>query len=320
MASSSQYPVYTWEQLIQYISCIYRYTADQAAIKLGEIEQLIRQDPLSALTELQRRHLATMCFSNVVLHYSQHHTISLDPDHLFHKMVERKFGGYCMENTGLLAIVLRSLGYHFFVSAAKVSNEIDGSEPAGGFTGMGHMVLIIRIGEKEYMVDAGFGPNGATHPLLLEDGSTAVAIAPAEMGFVKGGDPATPWSRRPWVFRIRPNPESAWKSAYCFYDVEFLREDFEVLNFCTSQHPTSLFTKKFICTRFILNETEDDINGFISMTGAVVKRNLNGNVETLALLANEAERVAALEKMFDVHLQPLEARGIGGRATEIRTS
>lgn len=41
---------------------------------------------------------------------------------MYEKMVERRLDGYCMENTGLFFIVLRSLGYSIYATGGRVSH------------------------------------------------------------------------------------------------------------------------------------------------------------------------------------------------------
>ncbi|EEQ84892.1 hypothetical protein RJZ56_001282 [Blastomyces dermatitidis] len=318
---ASEHPTYTREQLAKYLIFIYNCPVDQGLTKLSELEELVQRDPLTALTVLQQRQLATVAFSNIVLHYSQHNTISLDPDHLFHKLIERGLGGYCLENTGLLAIVIRSLGYQFYTTAGRVSKGYDSPSAASQFHGWGHMILVVAIDGKKYMVDVGFGPNGPTRPLLLEEDKPATTFAPAQMRVVKSNISANvDRSQRLWMYQTRPDLESDWRDAYCFYNIEFLPQDYEILNFWTSQHPTSTFKQKFICTKFLLSEAEDDIIGTLALTGVDVKQNINGNVEKIAILNSEADRVSALEKWFNVHLHPMEVRGIKGSVVEIQTS
>jgi arylamine N-acetyltransferase len=81
---------------------------------------------LQFLTLLQKHQLASVPFENLELHYSSHHTITLDPQHLFHKIVARNAGrgGYCMENSALFGTVLRSLGFDVVSIGAKVNEAV----------------------------------------------------------------------------------------------------------------------------------------------------------------------------------------------------
>lgn len=84
--------------------------------------------------------MATVPFENLALHYSPHHSITLDPDFLFDKIVERKRGGYCMENNCFFGTVLRTLGFTVVSIGARVSNTINHkAEP--GFSGLYGLVI-----------------------------------------------------------------------------------------------------------------------------------------------------------------------------------
>ncbi|KAK2777795.1 N-terminal acetyltransferase [Onygenales sp. PD_12] len=313
-----QPPTYTRDQLAKYINFLYNSPPETGLSKLSEIEASIQRDALGALTTLVQRHLAVVPWTNIVLHYSQHHTVSLDPDVLFHKLVERGLGGYCMENTGLLAIVIRSLGYQVYATGARVSRSYHSANPTREYMGWGHMVLIVNINGTKYMVDVGFGPSGPTRPLPLQENKVVTAVAPAEMRVTKDNISGNvDRTQRLWIYQTRSNPEDPWKDGYCFYDIEFGAADFAVMNFTTSQSTSSMFTKKFVCAKFLLNEAEDDITGTLWIAGAEVKRSINGNTEALVTLGSEAERVSALEKWFNVHLHPMEVRGITGSPAEI---
>ena len=89
---------------------------------------------LTFLTVLLRHQLASVPFENLELHDSDLHTISLDPQHLFHKIVERdtRRGGYCIENSCLFRTVLRSLGFEVRSVGAKVNEVV---QPVSGNRG-----------------------------------------------------------------------------------------------------------------------------------------------------------------------------------------
>ena len=119
----AQNPIYTDQQLEWYLSRIgYSHPAQVEGNLLHHLRQDIENDALAALCDLQRRHLTTIPWGNSGLHYSQHHTISLNPQSLFEKMVERQLDGYCMENSGIFLIVLRSLGYLVYATGGRVSH------------------------------------------------------------------------------------------------------------------------------------------------------------------------------------------------------
>ena len=123
-----------------------------------------------------------------------------------------------------------------------------------------------------------------------------------------------------WFFQYRANAEDRWKTAYAFSEVEFRREDYEIMNFWTSQHRTSGFIRGFIISRFLLDENGEDIVGSLMIPKDVVKQNMKGEVQVLQTLKTEEERVDTLAKYFNIHLQPMEVRGIRSMITELVSS
>lgn len=89
------------------------------------------------LTALQRCHLAAIPFENISLHYSPHHTISIDTSALYDKIVASKAGrgGYCMENNSLFGTLLRSLGFDVYPVGARINSTLNGPTPTPVHTG-----------------------------------------------------------------------------------------------------------------------------------------------------------------------------------------
>ncbi|KAF7719998.1 Uncharacterized protein PECH_008134 [Penicillium ucsense] len=311
---------YTDAQLEAYLERIAYSPADKSTPNLvEEARARLQNDPLEILSELQKLHLAAIPWGNSSLHYSQHHTISLHPDSLYEKMVERRLDGYCMESTGLFFTVLRSLGYHVYATGGRVSPATSSGIDTGLFASLGHMILIVIVDDARYMVDVGFGINCATAPLPLQEGATATCIAPSEMRLVK----ETPIefidkSQKIWIYQTRKNPESPWLPGICFSEVEFLPQDFEVMNFSVSQRRTSWFTHQFVCVRMIMDPASKEIIGQCIISGKEAKKRIGGETQTLQVLENEEDRVHALGKYFGVHLRKHEIEGIRGFVSELK--
>ena len=104
---------------------------------------------LEFLTALQKHQLAAVPFENLSIHYSPTHTIDLDPNFLYEKIVRRRRGGYCMENNCFFGTVLRSLGFNLYSAGARVSKEADGSHDDKGFLGWYCTQLTLCI-ERSY--------------------------------------------------------------------------------------------------------------------------------------------------------------------------
>jgi arylamine N-acetyltransferase len=168
-------------------------------------------------------------------------------------------------------------------------------------------------------VDVGFGNNCATAPLPLQDGATATSIAPAKMRLIRDTIPEyTDKSQKLWIYQTKYTAESEWLPMICFSDVEFLPQDFEVMNFAVSQKRTSWFTKSFVCMRMLLDEDGQEVIGQLIMAEKELKRRVHGQTEILQVFNSEKDRVEALAKYFDMHLRNSEAQGIRGLTSEIK--
>ncbi|KAJ5635774.1 uncharacterized protein N7484_009087 [Penicillium longicatenatum] len=313
----SSQPTYTEAQLEAYLKRI--GYPDTKGTVLEEVREKIKADSLATLSDLQRRHLCAIPWGNSGLHYSQHHTISLHPETLFEKIVERRLDGYCMENSGVFFVVLRSLGFHVYATGGRVSRAAATGVDDGRYMSFGHMILIVVINGEKYMVDVGFGNNCATAPLPLREGATATHIGTSEMRLIR--DSLVEFidkEQKVWIYQTRYNPTSVWVPNICFSDVEFLPQDFAMINFSVSQKRTSWFGQVFVCMRMIMDQSEAQIIGQYVMSGKEVKKRVLGQTEILQVLHNEEDRVKALAKYFGMSLRQSEIQGIQGLTSEIR--
>jgi len=177
-------------------------------------------------------HLQTIPFENLSLHYSTHPQIFLGDAFLFDKMVDRRKGGYCMEQNTLFAGILRTLGYDLYTIGARVylPNDSKSRYPSGII----HMAIIVTINSVDYLVDVGFGGKGLTAPLpVFDDTSMEVSIhgvLPEEHRLsrrpLSGGNKN---GALPFVLECRNNPQAGWEPLYIFQrDFELFPADYEV--------------------------------------------------------------------------------------------
>lgn len=120
-------PTYTPDQLDLYLQRI-NYPEPTTVTRLQHVLQSVATDPLAVLTELHRRHLGAISWGNSALHYSQHKAISIHPTTVFDKLVRRRLDGYCMENTNLFYVVLRSLGFTVYPTGGRVCEVAGGAK------------------------------------------------------------------------------------------------------------------------------------------------------------------------------------------------
>ena len=93
-----------------------------------------KRGSLEYLSRLMQLQLSSVPFECLSLHYSKTHLLSLDPDDLYRKVVDRGMGGYCMENNTFFAAVLRSLGYALIHGGGRISDATTG-RPGDGYQG-----------------------------------------------------------------------------------------------------------------------------------------------------------------------------------------
>ncbi|PYH96268.1 cysteine proteinase [Aspergillus ellipticus CBS 707.79] len=312
---------YSPHQLELYLERI-RYPGSASSTRLQRLQQAIQEDPLAALTEIQHRQLASIPWGNSALHYSSHRTISIRPGCVFEKLIERALDGYCMENNNLLYTVLHSLGYTVYPTGGRVCLAASEAGYPGVeqlYTGLSHMVLIVTVNGAKFAVDVGFGNKGPTSPLPLTQDTVSVCMTPTEMRLVYDALPTfVDQTQKVWIYQIRYTPDSRWIPMYSFLGNEFVPQDFEIMNFFTSQQRKSWFTQTLVCTRMFLDETESAVQGLYVLSGKEVKRRQHGQTDVVATLESEQDRVQALAKWFGLHLREHEVEGIRGLVSEIK--
>lgn len=178
------------------------------------------------------------------------------------------------------------------------------------------MVNIVTIDANKYLVDVGFGSNGPTHPMPLVDGKISDGIQPQSLRLLWTNIPEnTDPSQRLWVYQYRKNDDSPWIFAYCFTELEFLPQDYEIMNYATSTLRTSFFTYMVVCTKTILEGEE--VIGILILVGNVIKRRVKGKTEVLMTCETERQRVEGLRKWFGISLTDAEQQGIMGTVTQL---
>ncbi|KAI7775976.1 hypothetical protein LA080_006048 [Diaporthe eres] len=291
------------------------YSEEQLELYLQHIKYPRAKHPadrLQLLTGLVRHHQARVPFDNIALHYSPTRLLSLDRQDLFEKIVTNSRGGYCMEVNELFATVLRTLGFQLYSAAGRVKHER-----------LSHMVNLVTIEGKKYLVDVGFGAQEATQPIPLEDGHEITTIAPIRGKLelkhigkqVTKDDPA----QRLWAWSSRKGGEGAdWEDMYSFSEAEFFAEDFECINYFVMTRPQSWFLQTVLAYRPVLDEATGELVGERILHGNVVKEGASGQDRIIEVLETEEDRVRALEKYFDIRLTEKERRGIKGLVTELK--
>lgn len=114
------------------------------------VENASAQPTEGTLFRLQQQHLLNVPFENLDVHLGN--SISLNIPSLYHKIVEKGRGGFCYELNGLFHQLLKSLGYEAKLISCRV--HIDDNKYSPEFD---HMAIIVELGDRQYLVDVGFG-------------------------------------------------------------------------------------------------------------------------------------------------------------------
>lgn len=115
------------------------------------------------LAALHRAHGLAIPFENLDVQLGQPPT--LDPAATFTKLVERRRGGWCYEQNGLLGRALGALGFTVTRLSGGVMREL-----RGPFTMGSHLCLKVRAEGRDWLCDAGFGAS-QLEPLPLTEAS-----------------------------------------------------------------------------------------------------------------------------------------------------
>lgn len=190
---------------------------------------------LENLRLLQRRHLLNVPFENLDIHWKR--PITIDKEKFYDKIVNQGRGGFCYELNNLFYELLAEIGFQSKMISARVSKG--GGEPGAEYD---HMAILARIGEKEYLVDVGFGDFTAEPLEFVLD--------------FEQKDPNGEFLIRKYdeqYFETLKKDQGVWQSEYVFTPAP--REPDEFAPMCLYQQtaPESHFTRGRVCS--IMTET-----------------------------------------------------------------
>jgi N-hydroxyarylamine O-acetyltransferase len=244
---------------------------------------------LAILRALQELHPAAIPFEAIDVLLDR--GIDISPVAVDAKLIDRRRGGYCYEQNGLFARVLKAIGFDVESLASHVRWM---STPGTALPPLTHRVLRVTIDGVSWLADVGFGSCVPTAPLRLDV-----------------GDPQT---TRHETFRIVPmGPqrllqalvEGEWKPVYSIAAEPWLESQYEMANWYTSTHPASHFRHRLIVTR-----TTPEARHVLA-DGRLTIRHPDGTAEKRYLDADEI--MAALAEVFLLPVEP-EWRAIAERA------
>lgn len=193
-----------------------------------------RTASLETLAALHVLHPAAMPFEN--LDPLMGRPVSLDLTALEAKMVSGRRGGYCFEHNALFRAALEDLGFAVTPLIARVVWMAPPGTPLGPRT---HMLLKVDLAEGPHLADVGFGGQLASAPLKLAPGLEQETAEATLRLTAAGADSLVIETRLP----------AGWTAMYRFTLEPAERSDYEVGNWYTATHPTSLFVNHLLAER-----------------------------------------------------------------------
>jgi N-hydroxyarylamine O-acetyltransferase len=185
---------------------------------------------LRALTEL---HPAAIPFEAIDVLLDR--GVDISPRAVDAKLIGRRRGGYCYEQNGLFARVLRAIGFDVEGLAANVRWMFDAGAAPGPLT---HRVLRVTIDGVPWLADVGFGSCVPTAPLRLDTAEPQPTqhetLRLTDMGPHK---------------LLQAEIEGRWQPVYSIAPDVWLDSHYEMANWFTSTHPISHFRHRLIVTR-----------------------------------------------------------------------
>jgi N-hydroxyarylamine O-acetyltransferase len=243
---------------------------------------------IDGLAQIQRAHRLTIPFENLDVKLGR--GISLDPVHVFDKLVTRRRGGYCFEQNSLFLRALHAIGFEARPLLARVwMMAPDGVPPRT------HTLNLVRIDGKDWIADAGFG-GSYTPPMLLADGSEVVAPDGATFRLSASEEHG-------WMLERQGDPAGDWHRQYSFTLDQVAPTDLEMSNHWTSTRPDTRFTTSTIVSICLPT-------GFAALSDRhYSRRNVTEQVES-DIESAKAYRLR-LNFVFGIALDEVEVNGLG---------
>jgi N-hydroxyarylamine O-acetyltransferase len=202
--------------------------------RLG-IEDLQIPKTVEGLKFLQKRHLLTVPFENLDIHWKR--PIVLDTDRFYEKIVRSERGGFCYELNGLFCKLLSELGFPSRMLSARVSFG-DGKFGAE----YDHMAILTTVGGEDFLTDVGFGDFTAEPLKFVSDEAQTDQTG---VFLIRKFDED--------YFEIVKKDGGAWKSEYIFKTSTRPLAEFAGMCDFHQTSPESHFTRGKVCSLMLEN-------------------------------------------------------------------
>jgi N-hydroxyarylamine O-acetyltransferase len=175
-----------------------------------------------------RQQLFTVPFENLDVQAGK--VVSLIPEEIVAKIIQRRRGGYCYEVNGLFAMALDALGISYQLIACRPM-IYPMLRPRT------HMALIAQVENESWLCDLGFGSYGIRAPVRLADAGKEIR---------QGNDTFILERTTDQDYLLKAHVEGQWANQYSFDLWPQQWVDFTPANYLNSTHPDSLFVQKLV--------------------------------------------------------------------------
>jgi N-hydroxyarylamine O-acetyltransferase len=236
-----------------------------------------RKPTAAVLEYLHVAHASQIPFENLDIHLGK--PIRLDLDSLQAKLVRAKRGGYCFEQNTLFAAALEKIGFLVTRLSARVRSGATHILPRT------HMLLRVEADGISWLADVGFGREGLLKPLPMKAGELNQQFA--------------------WTYQLAREedlwvPQSLhgekWEDLYAFTLEPQYEIDFELANYWTSTHPSSVFVKTLT-----VQLTRPEGRHYLRGRELTLMRGENAEIRTIE---NDETLLQVLSEVFGLRFQP----------------
>lgn len=183
---------------------------------------------IETVTRIMRRQLFSVPFENLDVQAGK--IVSLVPEEMVEKIVNRKRGGYCYEVNGLFAMALEALGIRYqFVAARPMIYPARRPRT--------HMALVITLEGERWLCDLGFGSYGIRAPMRLDALDAEIAQDDDTFMLSLGED---------GFYLLRAKVDGEWANQYAFDLSPQEWVDFIPANYLNSTHPDTIFVRMIV--------------------------------------------------------------------------
>lgn len=210
---------------------------------------------------------------------------SLNIENVFHKLVVEHRGGYCYEQNLLLSETLKYIGFKVKLQLGRVVWKREEDSVAA----QTHLLLIVDLEEKRYLVDCGFGTATLTTPLILNE--TEPQQTPNGLFKI---------SHKEDTYVLWTGKGENWFPVYRFILEKVEPVDLEISNWYLSTHPESNFKKNLVLSKV-------DENARYTYTDSVLNIRSNEGLKESVSIKNDIQLFEILKNTFGLKENAIEA-------------